>query len=162
MHRRSAIIAAAIWASPVVAQEAVPTARPIGSPGAWIPADGYPPAAKASAEEGRVAFTLTIDETGRASDCKVTASSESPLLDDTTCNYMIANGRFEPPRDKRGKPMPSRWSSSVRWKLEDSTPPAASVAAPSPPVAVAAPTTTRPVAKPAPAKSAPPRRAGSR
>ena len=38
------------------------------------------------------------------SDCKVTATSKSPLLDETTCGLMSANGRFTPPRDKKGKP----------------------------------------------------------
>ena len=59
-----------------------------------------------------------IDDTGNVSDCKVTTTSESPLLDETTCNLMTANGRFTPPRDKKNKPIASQWSSSVRWKLE--------------------------------------------
>ncbi|MBN8807572.1 MAG: energy transducer TonB [Sphingomonas sp.] len=118
-------------ASGVMAQDVLPTAKPIGSPGAWIPENSYPAAAKASAEEGRVAFTLTVDETGHASDCKVTATSESPLLDETTCNLMLANARFTPARDKKGKPTESRWSSSVRWKLEiPPSAPAAPVAVP--------------------------------
>lgn len=117
----------------------VPRAKPIGNPGAWIPANGYPPAAAASQEEGRVGFMLTIDETGRVSDCKVTSTSESPLLDETTCNYMIANGRFTPPRDKKNKPVMSQWSSSVTWKLETPPPPPATAGAPAvpPPVAPA-------------------------
>lgn len=99
-------------------EAAVPKPTPIGNPGAWIPADGYPPAARASAEEGRVAFTLDVDETGRVSECKVTTSSDSPLLDDTTCNYMVANGRFTPARDSKNKAVASKWSSAMRWKLE--------------------------------------------
>jgi TonB family protein len=105
--------------SAAIAQDnTIPTATPIGNPGSWIPADGYPPAARASAEEGRVVFTLYVDETGRVSDCKVTTSSESPLLDEATCTYMSANGRFTAPRDKKNKPVPSKWSSAMRWKLE--------------------------------------------
>jgi TonB family protein len=96
---------------------------PIGSPGSWIPADGYPPAARASAEEGRVGFTLEVDDTGRVSECKVTVTSGSPLLDDTTCNFMTANGRFTPPRDARNKPVASKWSSAMLWKLQPATPP---------------------------------------
>jgi protein TonB len=117
----------AMLAFPVLAQEApLPRATPIGNPGLWIPPNAYPPAAKASLEEGRVTFKLTIDESGTVSDCKVTTSSESPLLDETTCNFMIANGRFTPPRDKKNRPTESQWSSSVQWKLED--PPAPAVA----------------------------------
>ena len=114
-----AVLAGIIVVSPALAQdEPLPRATPIGNPGSWIPPNSYPPGAKASAEEGRVAFTLTIDETGSVSDCKVTTTSESPLLDETTCNLMSANGRFTPPRDKKNKPTVSQWSSSVRWKLE--------------------------------------------
>lgn len=122
----SVVLSAIIVATPAFAQdEPLPRATPIGNPGSWIPPNSYPPAAKASAEEGRVAFTLMIDETGSVSDCKITATSESPLLDDTTCALMSANGRFTPPRDKKNKPMASRWSSSVRWKLETPPPPPA-------------------------------------
>jgi protein TonB len=116
--------------------EPLPRATPIGNPGSWIPPNAYPPGAKASAEEGRVVFTLTIDDTGSVSDCKITVTSESPLLDETTCALMSTNGRFTPPRDKKNKPIASQWSSSVRWKLEE--PPA-----PPPPP---------PPAKPAPVK----------
>jgi TonB family protein len=111
-----------IAGAPASAQSDLPTATPIGNPGSWIPANGYPPAARASAEEGRVVFTLYVDETGRVSDCKVTTSSESPLLDETTCAFMSANGRFTPPRDKKNKPVPSKWSSAMRWKLEVAPP----------------------------------------
>jgi len=113
---------AALCAPSLAQDDPLPRATPVGNPGAWIPPDGYPPAAKASAEEGRVAFTLAVDETGRVTDCKVTTSSESPLLDETTCNFMMANGRFTPPRDKKNKPVASQWSSSVRWKLEAPAP----------------------------------------
>jgi TonB family protein len=135
MMKRLAIMIALAAALPAMAQdEPAPKPVPIGNPGAWIPMEAYPPAAKASAEEGRVAFTLDVDNAGHVNVCKVTTSSGSPLLDDTTCNLMTANGRFTPPKDKKGKPVESRWSSSVRWKLEAATPPpAAEAAAPVPP-----------------------------
>jgi TonB family protein len=124
--RIAIVLALAAFAFPGIAQaqdddEPIPTAKPIGNPGSWIPQEGYPQAARASGEQGRVSFTLSIDETGRVTDCKVTKSSESPLLDETTCNFMTANGRFEVARNKKNKPTPSKWSSSMMWKLE--TPP---------------------------------------
>jgi len=66
-------------------------------------------------------------------DCKVTKSSESPLLDETTCNFMTANGRFEVPRNKKNKPTASKWSSSMMWKLENPPPPPAAAPTPVPP-----------------------------
>ncbi|THD36734.1 MAG: energy transducer TonB [Sphingomonas sp.] len=128
------VVIAGFAVSAQAQEEPLPRATPIGNPGTWIPVDAYPPAAKASAEEGRVTFKLTIDETGAVSDCKVTISSESPLLDETTCNLMMANGRFTPPRDKKSRPVASQWTSSVRWKLEAPPP-----AMPTPPVAPAKP-----------------------
>lgn len=131
----------AVVAVPATAQDApAPRPKPIGNPGDWIPPNSYPPAARASAEEGRVVFTLDVDETGRATECLVTTSSGSPLLDETACNLMSANARFEPPRDKKNRPIASKWSSSVRWKLETPPPP------PAPPA---------PVPAPAPAPKAP-------
>lgn len=120
--RASAMVLMAV-AAPAMAQDApAPKPKPIGNPGEWIPLSAYPPGARASGEEGRVAFTLDVDETGRATECKVTTTSESPLLDETTCSLMVANARFEPPRDKKNKPIESKWSSSVRWKLEAAPP----------------------------------------
>ncbi len=149
--RIAVVLALAAFAFPTVAQaqdddEPIPIAKPIGNPGSWIPQDGYPPAARATGEQGRVSFTLSIDDTGRVTDCKVTKSSESPLLDETTCNFMTANGRFEVARNKKNKPTPSKWSSSMMWKLE--TPPPE----PAPPAAAAPSTTASP-----PASKAPPR-----
>lgn len=154
--RIAIVLALAAFAFPGVAQaqdddEPIPTAKPIGSPGSWIPQDGYPPAARASGEQGRVSFTLSIDDTGRVTDCKVIKSSESPLLDETTCNFMTANGRFEVARNKKNKPTASKWSSSMMWKLENPPPP------PPPPAAVSVPVPAVTPAKnaPAPAKVAP-------
>jgi len=127
-----AMMAVSASASAQHAEEPAPKAIPIGNPGTWIPADGYPAAARASGEHGRVAFTLDVDETGRVSDCKVTTSSESPLLDETTCYYMTANGRFTPPRDAKNKPVPGKWSSAMVWKLEIAPPEPTPAPAPAP------------------------------
>jgi TonB family protein len=160
--RIAVVLALTAFAFPSVAQsqddEPVPIAKPIGNPGSWIPQDGYPPAARATGEQGRVSFTLSIDDTGRVTDCKVTRSSESPLLDETTCNYMTANGRFEVPRNKKNKPTPSKWSSSMMWKLETPPPPPpppppAANGAPLPPAATPAKNTPAPIkGAPTPAK----------
>jgi len=149
------------FTTPALAQDtppAVPRPTPIGNPGEWIPANSYPPAARASAEEGRVTFSLDVDETGRAAECKITVSSGSPLLDETTCNLMTANARFTPPRDKKNKPIASKWTSSVRWKLE--TPPPATLPVAGPPAPPAVVPTPAPTAapKPAPKPAAKPRK----
>ena len=156
--RIAVVLALAVLAFPTVAQaqdddEPIPIAKPIGNPGSWIPQDGYPPAARATGEQGRVSFTLSIDDSGRVTDCKVTKSSESPLLDETTCNFMSANGRFEVARNKKNKPTPSKWSSSMMWKLETPPPPPVADGASVPPASAPVKNTLAPTrGVPAPAK----------
>jgi protein TonB len=123
-------LAGAMVAAPAVAQQASPAsagvgATPVGNPGAWFPADAYPPEAKAKGEQGRTAFTLDLDTQGRITSCNITQSSGSPLLDSTTCNLLVTNGRFKPAHDAAGKAVAGTWSSAMVWRLNapESPPP---------------------------------------
>lgn len=92
----------------------------IGSPADWFSEETYPPYAKRHSIEGRVSVRLTIDETGLVSDCRVTASSGVPTLDQATCADAISNGRFKPAVDASGKPITSELDlPPVRWQLKD-------------------------------------------
>ncbi|WP_375396399.1 energy transducer TonB [uncultured Sphingomonas sp.] len=129
-------------ANAALAQDGPPArAVPIGDPASWVPESAYPELAKRSGEQGRVAFTLDVDETGQVVNCKVTKTSESPLLDETACYLMTTNGRFAPPRDNKGRAVPGRWSSAITWRL---APVPAPVVAPVPvPTATATPRAAR-------------------
>jgi len=77
----------------------------------------YPALAIARGEEGTVEFELGISAAGLPSDCRVTRSSGSQLLDETTCRLLVERARFRPARDRAGRPVPDRVTSRIRWVL---------------------------------------------
>jgi TonB family protein len=105
------------WAQSQPAAATVPTATPIGSPAAWFPADAYPPEAKAAGIQGRTAFKLDLDPQGRITECDVTQSSGSALLDSTTCQLLVTNARFKPAHNAQGQAVAGTWSSAMVWQL---------------------------------------------
>lgn len=106
-----------------------PRATPVGNPASWFPADAYPPQARNAGQEGRTVFSLDIDAQGRVMQCNIVQSSGSELLDTTTCDLAVVNGRFSPARDAQGMAVAGVWNSAMRWQLvtgagavEDDTP----------------------------------------
>jgi TonB family protein len=102
---------------PAPAAPARPQATPAGNPGDWFPADAYPPEAKAAGLQGRTAFAIDVDAQGRVTGCNIVTSSGSPLLDSTTCNLLVINGRFNPAHDAGGRAVPGVWTSAMVWQL---------------------------------------------
>lgn len=94
-----------------------PQAMPAGNPADWFPADAYPPEAKAAGQQGRTAFAIDVDAQGRVTSCNITTSSGSPLLDSTTCNLLVTNGRFKPAHDASGRAVAGVWTSAMVWQL---------------------------------------------
>lgn len=109
-------------AKDMAAAPAPPRAKPIGNPASWFPADAYPPAARNAGAEGRTVFSLDIDALGRIMRCNIVTSSGSELLDNTTCDLLVINGRFEPAHDASGRPVAGTWQSGMRWKLVQDSP----------------------------------------
>lgn len=81
--------------------------------------DDYPKEAIRSEEEGTVTFRLEIGADGKPTDCAVTVSSGSAVLDATTCRIMTERPRFRPARDAKGRPTTDQVTSTVRWVLPD-------------------------------------------
>jgi protein TonB len=54
---------------------------------------------------GRVSVTLTVEATGRVSECRVTRSSGVAQLDGLTCRIMQQRFRFRPSTDRYGRPI---------------------------------------------------------
>lgn len=79
----------------------------------------YPADAIRRHEQGIVGFTLDVDEAGRISACRITGSSGSAALDEATCRIFRERAQFTPALDRRGRPVPDRVSSQVRWVLPD-------------------------------------------
>jgi TonB family protein len=76
----------------------------------------YPALALIDDVAGTTAFALSVGSDGRASNCRVTASSGSALLDDTTCKLLLRRARFAP-ATANGKAVAGEWKSRVRWEL---------------------------------------------
>jgi len=65
----------------------------------------YPPgAARAWPRNGRVFVAVRVQLDGRATDCKVNRSSGNPAIDADTCRLVMAKVRFNPARDRQGRP----------------------------------------------------------
>jgi len=65
----------------------------------------YPPgAARAWPRNGRVFVAVRVQLDGRATDCKINRSSGNPRIDADTCRLVEAKVRFNPARDRQGRP----------------------------------------------------------
>ena len=108
--------------------------RPLGRPGrgppeprminqseVFAPAN-YPFFAKAREDEGLVRFVVTVDASGIARDCIIVEEAEAETLNQPTCDLIMAEARFEPARDRRGRAIAASFSRPVRWVLEDRKP----------------------------------------
>lgn len=114
----------ATFALPSPAEAATPKqkrppveATPTGEPGQWVRDDDYPTAAMADGIEGISGFRLDINTEGRPTACTITTSSGSDVLDEATCNLLIARARFTSARDRKGRPVPDTFSSRIVWRL---------------------------------------------
>jgi TonB family protein len=121
MHKSffPAVCGLVVLGNPIVADaqgQATP-GRPAMNPGQWIHMDDYPTAALFDGIEGTTAFYLTYDAGGSVTGCKVTQSSGSAVLDETTCALLNKRARFEPGRDGQGRSVGGAYSSRVRWIL---------------------------------------------
>jgi TonB family protein len=91
--------------------------------------DDYPAEAIANGEQGTVAFDLSIGLDGRVSDCLITSSSGSPVLDATSCQLLVERARFEPATDASGKPVVDSHTSRIVWRLPEEGEPPSSITA---------------------------------
>lgn len=82
-----------------------------------VTADDYPAASLQNGEQGSVQIRLTIDESGRVTQCTVLRSSGHRALDDQTCALYRARARFEPARNEAGRPMETEFTQKVTWKI---------------------------------------------
>lgn len=95
------------------------TASPRGNPGGWITNDDYRPVWINRGLEGTARFSLSIDASGRVTDCSITGSTGHAQLDAATCELLSRRARFEPARDTNGERVAGRYSSSVRWTIPE-------------------------------------------
>jgi len=82
----------------------------------------YPAGIGEAGVGGAVSVIFTILADGNVTDCRITRSSGSPALDDTTCRIIERRYFFEPSRDERGRPIRSRMTENHEWIVEDLPP----------------------------------------
>ncbi|MBX3561358.1 MAG: energy transducer TonB [Sphingomonas sp.] len=79
----------------------------------------YPRAAGEAGVGGTVSVRFTVGVEGRVTDCWITRSSGSRLLDVTTCRLIERRYRFAPSRDEAGRPVPADVIEDHEWLSYD-------------------------------------------
>jgi protein TonB len=92
-----------------------------GSPAQWISGglqnSDYPRAALHDKLQGRVSVRFTVLTSGRISNCRITASSGSQMLDATTCRLLTERLRFRPATNSAGVPIQTELGSDYTWGI---------------------------------------------
>jgi protein TonB len=83
----------------------------------------YPHGAAERGIGGTVSVIYAIETNGRATHCRITHSSGNAELDETTCRLIEERFRYEPRRDRWGRPLLSHMESDHEWVVEDIPPP---------------------------------------
>ncbi len=90
---------------------------PRGSPQSWVTDDDYPASALRAEQAGTVRFRLDVDASGKVTNCTVTGSSGTSVLDTTACNLLKRRARFNPAEDEGGNKIPAPYNGSFTWKI---------------------------------------------
>lgn len=117
----SILIAAASLAgslAPAVPSAPLPRA-PLRS---FIIAEDFPGGLARSAARP-VTVVLTVGPEGRATDCLITASSGTTVLDVATCRLLRSRPRFVPARDASGAAVSGELTTTVDWPIIVTGPP---------------------------------------
>ena len=77
----------------------------------------YPPRAVRDEVEGRVGVRVTVGPNGRVSDCSVSSSSGSSILDEAACSGMRSYARFNPALNAAGEPIAGSYSTTIVYQL---------------------------------------------
>jgi len=78
----------------------------------------YPAAPDGTPLEGSVSVRYLVRVDGRVADCRITHSSGSSVLDQTTCRLITERFRFRPARDGIGHPVSSYLEEDHDWIIQ--------------------------------------------
>lgn len=92
-------------------------------PGNWTNTADYPTAALRANEQGTSTFSVIVDKAGRVKECRITSSSGSAVLDETTCRLVTQRARFFPAVDEQNNPIEGAYANRIRWVLPSVTAP---------------------------------------
>lgn len=79
--------------------------------------ENYPSRALREEVEGTVGVSVVVTPNGRATNCQVTASSGSSILDQAACRGMERYARFNPALDRDGNETTGRYSTRITYRL---------------------------------------------
>jgi protein TonB len=79
----------------------------------------YPPGLGEAGVQGPVWVRFAVETDGSVSNCTVTESSGSALLDRHTCDLIEARYRYRPARDGSGRPIRSSLIEYYEWVVQD-------------------------------------------
>jgi protein TonB len=68
--------------------------------------------------QGTVGIKVTVDPTGRVSDCSIAHSSGFKVLDSETCKVVHRKARFSPAKDEQGHPVAGVLYGDIAWEPE--------------------------------------------
>lgn len=90
---------------------------PIGSPRDWIKPKDYPANALQQYKGGMIYFRLSIDASGKPTQCAIQRAVNEGEFALTTCSVLMKRARFQPALDAAGNPVPSFWQSWARFNI---------------------------------------------
>lgn len=96
-------------------REVVTWAKPTTRPGYWLRNEDYPAAMLAKGMPGLVQFRLVIGEDGMVSSCHIQQSTNPEGFNDAVCNVLKRRARFEPARDKDGRPVKTYYLNKIHF-----------------------------------------------
>lgn len=79
--------------------------------------DSYPQLAWELAVTGKVKVEVLVDANGIATDCRTLGPKPPPQLGGPTCALFLAQARFVPAVDRKGKPVKGVYHKTVDWQL---------------------------------------------
>ncbi len=79
--------------------------------------ENYPSRALREEVEGTVGVRVTVTPEGRATNCSVTGSSGSSVLDQAACRGMERYARFNPALNDAGNPTTGSYSTRITYRL---------------------------------------------
>lgn len=90
---------------------------PRGNLASYFTSGDYPIDAIGTRKQGTVGVRFWVATNGKLTDCKVVASSGSPLLDAKSCQVITRRGKLEPALTRDGTPVASLSFARIRWLM---------------------------------------------
>lgn len=69
-------------------------------------------------DRGYAHLWLTVAETGRVTDCSVLQSTGNPQVDQALCSLMVRRSRWDPARDRQGRPITVNVRYTATWSKD--------------------------------------------